>query len=178
MSGDFRKRLRLRLDPERYRQLKLKLLERDGWKCQHCCRCDQLQIHHIIRRSQLGADGEENLIVLEQLSFLVYTLSMATRKAPRYPSEQPVVVRWSNGGVHEVLGETRDVSEAGFFFYAEFEPKEGSLVEVGMTLPPDVTGTNGKHVLCRGKVVRVEPAGDNKHGIAIEMDSYEIIGES
>jgi hypothetical protein len=103
---------------------------------------------------------------------------MATRKAPRYPSEQSVVARWSNGGVHEVPGETRDVSAAGFFFYAEFEPKEGSLVEVGLTLPPEVTGTNSMHVLCRGKVVRLEPTGDNKHGIAVEMDSYEIIGES
>ena len=103
---------------------------------------------------------------------------MAIRKAPRYLSEQPVVARWSNGGVHEVAGETRDVSAAGFFFYADFEPKEGSLVEVGLTLPPEVTGTNSKHVLCRGKVVRVEPTGGNKHGIAIEMDSYEIIGES
>ena len=58
------KRPRLRLDPEHYRELKLKILERDGWKCQHCGRRDQLQIHHIILRSQLGADGEENLIVL------------------------------------------------------------------------------------------------------------------
>jgi hypothetical protein len=103
---------------------------------------------------------------------------MATRKAPRFPSEQPVVARWSNGGVHEVPGETRDVSEAGFFFYAEFNPKEGSLVEVALTLPPEVTGNNSKHVLCRGKVVRAEPTDDNKYGIAVEMDSYEIIGES
>jgi len=64
MSGDFRKRRRLRLDLERYRQLKLKILERDGWKCQQCGRRDQLQIHHMIRRSQSGADCEENLIVL------------------------------------------------------------------------------------------------------------------
>jgi 5-methylcytosine-specific restriction endonuclease McrA len=64
MSGDFRKRWRLRLDPERYRELKMKILERDGWKCQHCGRRVQLQIHHMIRRSQSGADCEGNLIVL------------------------------------------------------------------------------------------------------------------
>jgi 5-methylcytosine-specific restriction endonuclease McrA len=64
MSVDTPKRCRLRLDPERYRALKMKILERDGWKCQYCGRRDQLQIHHMIRRSQLGADGEENLIVL------------------------------------------------------------------------------------------------------------------
>ena len=64
MSGDFRKRRRLRLDPERYRQLKMKILERDGWKCQHCGTRDQLQIHHMIRRSQSGDDSEGNLITL------------------------------------------------------------------------------------------------------------------
>jgi 5-methylcytosine-specific restriction endonuclease McrA len=64
MSGDFRKRRRLRLDPGRYRELKMKILERDGWRCQCCGRRDQLQIHHMIRRSQSGGDCEQNLIVL------------------------------------------------------------------------------------------------------------------
>jgi 5-methylcytosine-specific restriction endonuclease McrA len=64
MSGDFLKLRRLRLDLETYRELKLKILERDGWRCQRCGRRDRLQIHHIIRRSQSGADCEENLIVL------------------------------------------------------------------------------------------------------------------
>jgi 5-methylcytosine-specific restriction protein A len=64
MSSDLRKPQRLRLDTERYRELKLKILERDGWRCQHCGRRDQLHIHHLIRRSQSGADCEENLIAL------------------------------------------------------------------------------------------------------------------
>jgi HNH endonuclease len=64
MTGEAAKRRLLRLDPERYRQLKIKILERDGWKCQRCGRRDKLQIHHIVRRSQSGADCEENLVVL------------------------------------------------------------------------------------------------------------------
>jgi 5-methylcytosine-specific restriction endonuclease McrA len=64
MSVVIPKRPRLRLEDRGYRELKMKILERDGWKCQYCGRRDQLQIHHIIRRSQLGADGEENLTVL------------------------------------------------------------------------------------------------------------------
>ena len=55
---------RMRLGPLEYSQLKIKILERDGWKCQRCGRRDQLQIHHIVRRSQSGADGEQNLVVL------------------------------------------------------------------------------------------------------------------
>ncbi len=55
---------RIRLFEDTYRVLCVKILERDGWRCQHCGRRDQLQIHHLIHRSQSGADSEENLIVL------------------------------------------------------------------------------------------------------------------
>ena len=64
MSEETPNRQRLRLATADYGKLRWKILERDGWKCQQCGRRDQLQIHHIIRRSQLGADGEENLTVL------------------------------------------------------------------------------------------------------------------
>lgn len=55
---------RLRLDHDRYRELKQTILERDGWKCQHCGRRDQLQVHHIVRRSRAGADCQQNLVAL------------------------------------------------------------------------------------------------------------------
>jgi 5-methylcytosine-specific restriction endonuclease McrA len=64
MSGAFPQRPQLRLEAEQYGRLRFQMLERDGWKCQHCGRRDQLQIHHLVRRSQSGADCEENLIAL------------------------------------------------------------------------------------------------------------------
>jgi 5-methylcytosine-specific restriction endonuclease McrA len=64
MSLGTPKRPRLRLEAEGYKQLRFQILERDGWHCQQCGRRDQLQIHHIVRRSHSGADCEENLIVL------------------------------------------------------------------------------------------------------------------
>jgi 5-methylcytosine-specific restriction endonuclease McrA len=64
MNRQTPKRPRLRLEAEDYRQLRLQILERDGWRCQHCGRRDQLQVHHIVSRSQLGADSGENLILL------------------------------------------------------------------------------------------------------------------
>ncbi len=64
MRPDTCKPDQLQLDPERYRELKMKILERDGWKCQYCGRRDELQIHHLVRRSQQGEDCEQNLIVL------------------------------------------------------------------------------------------------------------------
>jgi hypothetical protein len=58
MSGGYPKHPRVRLRAEQYRELRLHILEWDGWKCQHCGRRDQLQIHRMIRRSQSGADCE------------------------------------------------------------------------------------------------------------------------
>ena len=58
------KRQQLRLDPDVYKRLCQQVLERDGWRCQHCGSASDLQVHHICSRSQLGDDAESNLITL------------------------------------------------------------------------------------------------------------------
>ncbi len=58
------KRPRLRLEAEAYDRLRRQVLERDGWRCQHCGRATQLEVHHIRMRSKLGDDALENLITL------------------------------------------------------------------------------------------------------------------
>lgn len=58
------RRPRLKLDPKRYAILRNCVLERDGWRCQECGAMENLQVHHIERRSQLGDDAIENLITL------------------------------------------------------------------------------------------------------------------
>jgi 5-methylcytosine-specific restriction endonuclease McrA len=55
---------RLRLDAEAYAKLHQQILERDGWRCQSCGRREQLEVHHIRSRAQLGPDSELNLITL------------------------------------------------------------------------------------------------------------------
>jgi 5-methylcytosine-specific restriction endonuclease McrA len=52
------------LDPAAYRDLHREILKRDGWRCQICGRMEDLQVHHIQKRSKLGDDAEENLITL------------------------------------------------------------------------------------------------------------------
>jgi 5-methylcytosine-specific restriction endonuclease McrA len=54
----------IRLDPETYDRLRKKVLERDGWRCQHCGCRTHLEVHHLTRRSSMGSDTEENLITL------------------------------------------------------------------------------------------------------------------
>jgi 5-methylcytosine-specific restriction endonuclease McrA len=58
------KRPRIQLDREAYQQVCRQVLQRDGWRCQQCGSRTNLQVHHILLRSQSGDDIEENLITL------------------------------------------------------------------------------------------------------------------
>ena len=59
-----KRRPRLRLESEEYRQLCREVLQRDNWRCQRCGQIENLQVHHIQWRSRLGDDDAENLIAL------------------------------------------------------------------------------------------------------------------
>jgi hypothetical protein len=56
------------------------------------------------------------------------------RKARRVPAVEPVSGSFTNGGIHEVSGVTRDVSPAGAFFYCEIAPEVGSEIELVFSL--------------------------------------------
>ena len=58
------KRGRIKLPPAEYAALKQKVLERDGWQCRRCGARRQLQVHHIIKRSDIRIDVSWNLVVL------------------------------------------------------------------------------------------------------------------
>ncbi len=55
---------RIRLDPKSYSGLHRQILLRDGWRCQICGTMQNLQVHHLKLRAQMGSDEEENLITL------------------------------------------------------------------------------------------------------------------
>jgi 5-methylcytosine-specific restriction endonuclease McrA len=58
------KQPRLRLDSERYEQLRNEALRRDGWRCQSCGAMSNLEVHHKEFRSHSGDDSEQNLITV------------------------------------------------------------------------------------------------------------------
>jgi 5-methylcytosine-specific restriction endonuclease McrA len=53
-----------RLDPQAYAALRSAVLQRDGWRCQWCGSLTGVEVHHLIHRSQGGADSPENLLSL------------------------------------------------------------------------------------------------------------------
>src|ERR1039457_4803148 len=58
------KRPRLVLEPEEYDQLKKRVLQRDGWKCQCCGSPKNFHVNHLVSRSPLGSDVIDNLMTL------------------------------------------------------------------------------------------------------------------
>jgi 5-methylcytosine-specific restriction endonuclease McrA len=55
---------RRRLEPDKYKQLRLQALARDRWQCQFCGKRSSLEVHHQRSRAQGGRDQPENLISL------------------------------------------------------------------------------------------------------------------
>jgi 5-methylcytosine-specific restriction endonuclease McrA len=64
MTPIFPKDPRIRLSPEAYAELKLVVLNRDGWRCQNCGSFQNLEVHHKQFRSHSGEDSLHNLIAL------------------------------------------------------------------------------------------------------------------
>jgi 5-methylcytosine-specific restriction endonuclease McrA len=58
------KRRRIREEPQVYRELRMQVLQRDGWRCQRCGSSNNLEVHHMRPRSRQGDDTETNLITL------------------------------------------------------------------------------------------------------------------
>lgn len=56
----FPKRQRVKLTGEAFKQWKLKVLTRDGWRCRRCGSRQNLSCHHIQKRSDLRLDTLEN----------------------------------------------------------------------------------------------------------------------
>ncbi len=90
MTERLPKRLSLRLDRAGYVELRLQILERDGWKCQHCGRRDRLQIHHLVRRSQSGPDTEDNLMTVCSDCHRELHLGRGFARAEGPPSPSPI----------------------------------------------------------------------------------------
>ena len=58
------KRVPVRLGRPEYKELRERVLRRDGWRCQICGCMKNLEIHHQQLRSRSGPDLENNLMTM------------------------------------------------------------------------------------------------------------------
>ncbi len=91
------------------------------------------------------------------------------RRAPRFDLQLPIVVRWNDAsGMREAHALSRDVSSNGIFLLLDEAIKDGTNVELEMTLPSEITLTRSVTVRCLGHVQRCESSG-----VAAAIDRYE-----
>ena len=71
---------------------------------------------------------------------------------------------------------TENISSSGCYFLMEKKPQVGSTVEMEIKMSPDQKKQSNSKVVCRGRVVRTQPAkGTTKTGVGCAFERYRII---
>ncbi len=99
------------------------------------------------------------------------------RSTQRFHIKLPMTVRWTSGSaVGEAATESRNVSSRGVYFFLPKDVKNGSPVEIVLTLPHEITMAGPVRVRCLGRIQRTEtePA-TGKVGVVAEIERYEFL---
>ena len=101
------------------------------------------------------------------------------RGARRYDLTLPVMVRVPAQGFAETqTGKTRDISTRGLYFVVDQDVREGSELDIMLTLPREMTNGDEVMVKASGKIVRVESRmedGNARQGVAAVIQRYDIM---
>lgn len=98
------------------------------------------------------------------------------RNSQRFDLKLPLTVRWqSDSDAAEARTQSKDVSSRGVYFYLPDEMKQGSALEIVMTLPHEITLAGPVHVRCLGHVQRTEADSDKRVGVVAAIERYEFV---
>ena len=99
------------------------------------------------------------------------------RTAQRFRIKLPMTVRWTTGSaVGEARTESKDVSSRGVYFFLPKQVRDGSPVEIVLTLPHEITLAGPVRVRCLGRVRRAEEdTPEGRSGIVAEIERYEFL---
>jgi len=98
------------------------------------------------------------------------------RTTQRFSMRLPLTVRWTTGAaVGETNTESRDVSSRGVYFFLSKDVKEGSPVEILLTLPNEITLAGPVRVRCLGRVQRTENRDEGSVGVVAAIERYEFL---
>ena len=101
------------------------------------------------------------------------------RATRRFALRIPVTVNHGEDNTQSEVAQIRDVSARGISFFLQSNVTQGSPIGFTMTLPPEVTLTEGIRVQCKGHVVRVEDGpADGKMAVAAVIEEYEFLPEA
>ncbi|HTV60380.1 MAG TPA: PilZ domain-containing protein [Verrucomicrobiae bacterium] len=99
------------------------------------------------------------------------------RSAPRFTMRIPIELRLGQTqSSDEIQAETVNISRCGIYFSTEKALERNSIVKILMKLPREVTLGYAKKCLVTGRVVHVQPRGEDpgKSGIGVHFLYYEL----
>ncbi len=98
------------------------------------------------------------------------------RTSQRFNMKLPITVKWNAGAAAgETSTESRDVSSHGVYFFLPKDVKEGSAVEILLTLPNEITLAGPVKVRCLGRIQRTEARGAGEVGVVAAIERYEFL---
>lgn len=98
------------------------------------------------------------------------------RRAHRFDLQSPVIVRWRDGNeIREAQAVSEDVSSNGIYFVMHGRIKEGTTVELEMTLPNQITLAGPVRVRRFGCIQRCELKDGANAGMAAAIEKYEFL---
>ena len=99
------------------------------------------------------------------------------RGARRFALHIPLAITRIGDRPAELTGRSHDISTRGICFHTAAELLPGIGLDFILVLPPEITSSDSIHVLCRGKVVRVEREPDGSSlTVAATLESQEFLG--
>ena len=103
---------------------------------------------------------------------------MERRATRRFRMKLPMRVSWATkSGNWEAQTESENITSRGVYFFLPTKIKKGSLVELVLVLPHDITLAEPVRVRCHGRVQRTEIKKRNRVGVAAEIESYQVLRE-
>lgn len=100
------------------------------------------------------------------------------RTSPRHPLRVLLRVRLWKSSSPEQKSISRDLSLSGAHFVTELPVQLGTVVELRLKMPEEISGEQTAEWRCSGHVVRIEDhpeaARQRKRNIAVQFDCYEV----
>jgi len=98
------------------------------------------------------------------------------RLSLRHEIKTPLRIRLWKSAAPERRGESVNLSERGILFASDSSLPIGTVVEVLLKMPEEITGEPTTEWLCSGHVVRVNPIDSprGKLGVGVQFDCYQV----
>jgi hypothetical protein len=102
------------------------------------------------------------------------------RSAPRQRLKTPLRLRVWKSSIPEHTGESENVSAHGIFLATDLSLSVGTVVEVRLNMPEEITGEPTSEWCCTGHIVHSEPlhGSRGKQGMGVQFDCYQILRSS